>query len=71
VNPLLHLRGKPPKVLVVFDLCEPDARPRNQFAITADYGWAERIVAIGMSKDDANDVARVMAEKIGCRAELA
>jgi hypothetical protein len=50
------LDGKPPKRIVVREVT-PEGHATRIFAVVADHGWAERILASDCYQRDANDLA--------------
>lgn len=50
------LDGKPPEQIVVRDVTPP-LHATRLFAVVADHGWAERILASDCYEHDATDLA--------------
>lgn len=68
-SPICEVQGDEPKRLVVVDLA-PESSATRFYGISADYGWCQRILFGGAYLNDANDIARALAEAIGPDVEI-
>lgn len=64
-----ELKGESPGRVIVRDVSPAGAGTR-QYAVIADYGWAERFLCSHCYLDDAVDIAKLIAADLGVCEEL-